>query len=208
MKKSSRSFDFLLLIPFFNNREGLVQSLRTVDYDPGKCAVPIIDDGSSEPLNADALLREANTALNIEIIRLSVNQGIANALNEGLDFLAKRDDYNYIARLDCGDICSKHRFVEQVKYLDAHPGIDLLGSWCTFEDPGTGSSYLYKTPVQPDGITRGMEIIAGLCFRRRILSVSVLYAKLKIKISPMNRLFTTGIPGKYSVIKKPREEKV
>src|SRR6185437_5198279 len=103
MEKSSQILDFLLLIPFFNNREGLVRSLRSVDYDPGKCAVLIIDDGSSEPLSAVALLREADTALNIEIIRLSINQGIAIALNEGLDFLAKRDDYKYIARLDCGD---------------------------------------------------------------------------------------------------------
>ena len=53
------------------------------------------------------------------------NQGVAKSLNNGID-IAQGE---YIARMDSDDISLPERFAKQVKFLDEHPEISILGSW-------------------------------------------------------------------------------
>lgn len=57
------------------------------------------------------------------IIRLNQNGGLGNALKLGVE-TAK---YNIVARMDSDDICLPNRFELQLKYLEQHPEVDILG---------------------------------------------------------------------------------
>lgn len=165
--------DFILLIPYFNNPKGLAKSIKSIDYPIDKFEVLVIDDGSKIPLSENEL-KSQFLGLNIRVITMSANSGIAKALNKGLEELHKRNDYKYIARLDCGDICATDRFIKQVKHLDSSPQIYLLGSWCKFTNSETGRSYLYKTKTTQTGIIKEMHfkcsfIHPTVMFRKEVL---------------------------------------
>jgi glycosyltransferase involved in cell wall biosynthesis len=159
--------DFILLIPCFNNPAGLRRSLASIVYDPKRYGILIVDDGSEQPVSMDMLSVDVPSVT--VIIRHETNQGITAALNTGLCWLQQRNDYRFVARLDCGDICAVERFVRQVDFLTNHPEIDLLGAWVRFKDFSSGFSYAYKTPVEQRRIQRGMH------FRNLFIHPSVMW---------------------------------
>jgi len=164
-----RQLDFIVLIPSYNNLNGLWRSLESIDYQPSRFGILIVDDGSDEPLTVESLNPHVPPKTEIEIIRLPENAGITAALNTGMERLAARGDFRFVARLDCGDICAADRFVKQVAFLKAHPEIDLLGTWVRFTEKDGNFSYLYKAPVGQKAILRGMH------FRNLFIHPSVMW---------------------------------
>ena len=163
--------DFILLIPQFNNYAGLINSIKSVQYQNNRFEILIVDDGSDIPLD-NQTLQEFNP--NIHLIRLPKNLGVLKALNTGLAYLQSRNDFKYIARLDCGDICHPDRFNKQVTFLDEHPEISLLGTWCHFIEKTSKKYYLYKTKIKHNDILKEMHykcsfIHPTVMFRKEIL---------------------------------------
>jgi glycosyltransferase involved in cell wall biosynthesis len=171
--------DFCLLIPCYNNIEGLKKSLLSIEYDCDKHIVVIVDDGSDLPVTFESLkIQECNSR--VQIINLPENRGITYALNVGLDWISDNSNAKYIARLDCNDICDETRFYKQVTFLNKHPQIGLLGSWCFFKDEDS-TSYIYKTPTEHDAIWKGMH------FRNLFIHPTVMFRTevlLKVGIYP------------------------
>lgn len=166
--------DFVLLIPCYNNSDGLARSLKSVVYTKNKFEVVIVDDGSTPPINAVSL-QEQFQGTTIHVIRLEQNKGIVNALNTGLNFLKSRSDIKYIARLDAGDTCDENRFFKQVGFLDTHAEIALLGSWARFENALSGKGYDYITKTSHEEILKEMHfkcsfIHPSVMFRRQVLN--------------------------------------
>jgi glycosyltransferase involved in cell wall biosynthesis len=157
VKPYQRQLDFYLLVPCYNNLPGLILSLQSVVYDYNKFAVLIIDDGSCEMIDTACLKSKVSQGLHLEIIRMPENSGITKALNSGLEYLEKENNFQFIARLDCGDICHADRFYLQMEFLWQNPSIDLVGSWCIFKDFLTGFSYQYRTPTDHEEIKKGMH---------------------------------------------------
>lgn len=62
----------------------------------------------------------------VSIIWFQENRGLACVLNDLLDICFK-DGYEYIARMDADDISEHSRLEKQVKFLDEHPEIDVVG---------------------------------------------------------------------------------
>ena len=62
---------------------------------------------------------------NLKIIKLPVNVGLGNALNEGL----KHCSYNLVARMDTDDICKSDRFEKQVAKFMEDENLDVVGAW-------------------------------------------------------------------------------
>jgi glycosyltransferase involved in cell wall biosynthesis len=164
-------FDFCLLIPCYNNLQGLIQSLQSINYDNNKFRILVIDDGSSEPIKITNLLSFIPANLPVEIINMPQNSGITKALNTGLQWIETKNNFQFIARLDCGDICTAGRFYKQVKFLQQNPQIDLAGSWCIFKNFSTGLSYQYSTPTDHKKITNGMH------FRNMFIHPTVMWRK-------------------------------
>ena len=154
--RTPASVDFYVVIPYYNDWQGLIRSVESIFYKHDSYAILIIDDGSDVTLEYAHLLPHISPKHFVKIIRLPSNQGITKALNAGLKWLNTVKGYKYIARLDCGDICASERFYQQVAFLEQHPDTGLIGSWCVFKDFDTGSSYLYKTPTRHKDIRRLM----------------------------------------------------
>lgn len=166
-------FDFCLLVPCFNNREGLVMSLKSVTYISNTFLIVIVDDGSMIPVSAKEI--SDYTTGSVKVIRLVRNEGITRALNKGLDWIVANVNTQYVARLDCGDICHKDRFIKQVRFLDNNPAITLLGSWCTFEDEVKGQKFIYRSPEQHKAIFRDMY------FRNSFMHASIMMRLTAVK---------------------------
>jgi len=91
----------------------------------------IIDDYS---IDSSTKIVEKYKDLRIRSIRNQSHLGLTKSLNIGLD-IAKGE---YIARLDADDVCLPTRFEDQVRFLDKHPLIGVLGTGISLiDDQGT-----------------------------------------------------------------------
>ena len=86
----------------------------------------------------------------IRLIDREKNIGLQKNLFDGMN-IARGE---YIARMDSDDICLPERFVEQVKFMDAHPDIGMCGSW--YRTFGAGDPLTDKPPTDPDDIRANM----------------------------------------------------
>jgi glycosyltransferase involved in cell wall biosynthesis len=172
--------DFCLLIPCFNDEAGLQQSLQSIRYDDGKYAVVVVDDGSQKPITQQNLQRAAPHILQMYLIRLPQNQGITAALNTGLQWILENTTAPYIARLDCRDTCDPLRLYKQITFLNTHPQVGLLGSWCIFKEEGASIIYTYTTPLGHSDLLKAMHlrnvfIHPAVMFRTALLRQTDLY---------------------------------
>lgn len=117
----------------------------------------IVDDGSREPVT-EQMLADAALPSPFHLIRLSQNRGITEALNTGLRWIQAHTEARYVARLDCSDTCHPERFHLQVAFLDTHPDVGLLGTWCTFQTEDGSLAYPYTTPVEHEAIKKYMHL--------------------------------------------------
>ena len=118
-----------VLIPHYNNPEGLLKSLSSIGKDEA-VDVWVVDDGSQRKPDETAAKKAFDGRIRFGY--LPRNQGIQFALNAGLVEIEQH--YEYVARLDCGDTCAPNRFRLQMEFLDNNPKIMLLGSAVTFVD--------------------------------------------------------------------------
>ena len=177
--QKSSLIDFVLLIPCFNNKDGLIASLNSISYPKEKFEVLIVDDGSTIPLN-DQELKGKLRDMNIHVLRLDQNQGIVKALNTGLAALKLRSDIKYIARLDAGDINHEQRFYKQVDFLNRYKEIALLASWARFQNKTSTKGYDYITKTTHENIKREMHlkcsfIHPSVMFRKEVIDIIGIY---------------------------------
>jgi glycosyltransferase involved in cell wall biosynthesis len=188
--------DFCLLIPYYNCFDDLVLSLQSIQYTRHKFSILIVDDGSDTPLTSAMLGSYLSSDIAIKVIRLDKNSGITKALNSGLSFLISENDFRFIARLDCGDICAPDRFYRQVNFFDKNPHIDLVGTWCIFKNHLTHEQYIYKTPTSQHAIEREMY------FRNVFIHPTVMWRKSAIELYPEDFPHAEDYGLFYSQIKK------
>ncbi|WP_035668991.1 glycosyltransferase [Flavobacterium sp. 83] len=133
----------VLLIPHYNNPLGLMASVASIEASE-TLDILIVDDGSiTERINEITTNQAFKATGKIKYIYLKKNEGIESALNHGLDYIVKTNQYHFIARLDCGDTCIGKRFEIQEKFLVENPEIKLVGSNAIAVDPK--GTFLYKT---------------------------------------------------------------
>lgn len=132
-----------------------MRSLSSIGLDE-HLDVFIVDDGSGMVLNEGEIASAFQAKGTVYFVYLSENQGIQHALNRGL--LAIGDEYEYIARLDCDDLCAPNRFVRQMSFLDAHQDIALVGSAVTFMQNDDKALYTLYLPQSASSIKRAMHI--------------------------------------------------
>ncbi|WP_119342984.1 glycosyltransferase [Facilibium subflavum] len=101
-----------------NSYAECLQSL--VDQTLQATEIIVVHDG---PVNDELLTIEKKfeERLPLRIICLKTNQGLGNALNEGL----KHCQYDLILRMDTDDICVPERFQKQVAFMLKNSDIDI-----------------------------------------------------------------------------------
>lgn len=147
----------VLLIPVFGRQEKLNRALASVEPEADILDVIVIDDGS-----VPAIEIAPDSPLEIHLIRLATNQGLANALNAGMQ-QAFESGYPYIARLDSDDIAVACRFNKQLEFMRTHADIGICGTAYHEYDP-RGNRLATIIPPQDDtGIRKGMHLRTTIC---------------------------------------------
>ena len=145
--------NLLIVIPHYNDLEGLQQTLRSV-IEETQVDVIVIDDGSKEKPKKSKIKFQGNIFFKF----LSTNSGIGIALNRGLEFALEKK-YEYIGRLDCGDLCYKNKFTKQLNYLSKNKDIKLLGSWARVIDEN--GNFKYNLSLDESNTSIGCDIMDG-----------------------------------------------
>lgn len=164
--------DTVVLIPHYNNPEGLLSSLQSI-VEPMALDVVVVDDGSTvKRIDEHKMQTAAPENVTLHFCYMPENRGIEYALNLGLDFIKKKE-YAFIARLDCGDTCAEHRLYKQRDFLLKHPEIKLVGSFVTFNYPDNTFGYHLDLPVKDEAIRKkmfrnSMFIHPAVMFKREI----------------------------------------
>ena len=156
-----------LLIPVWNRQEKLDRALESVMPESDLVQVVVIDDGSSPPIRVGE-----RGPPDVHLIRLPANQGIARALNAGLDYAFARG-FRYIARLDSDDSAENGRFAKQLDFMNAHPSVGICGSG--YHECSTDGR-IRATVVPPCGnigIRRGMNLSTTLWHPTVMIRASV-----------------------------------
>ncbi len=104
--------------PNLDYLKSALDSIYTQSYDSFE--IVLVDDGSEIDLKSAI---QAQKCEKLKYIRLEKNQGITKALNVGLTYCQGK----YIARMDDDDISATDRLEKQVKYLEEHDNVNILG---------------------------------------------------------------------------------
>src|SRR5262245_5816273 len=111
-----------VLMSVFNDSEFLGEAIRSIleqSYDDFEFL--IIDDGSTD--DSTAVLKGLRDP-RVRVVRNPVNLGLTRSLKKGVA-LARGD---FIARMDADDVAFPDRLLWQLRFLDRHRDIALLGS--------------------------------------------------------------------------------
>lgn len=164
----------IILIPYYNNIKCLNKTLSSIMHTNG-IDVLIVDDGSKDE-QAPTLVKlkdSLNKNVSLEILRLNENQGIANALNYGLEHILKYKKHQFIARIDSGDVCVENRFEIQENYLIKNKEIDLVGSWVRWLDSEGKIAFCKKPPTAHKQIKKLMSVRCSLIHPSTMYRVSM-----------------------------------
>ncbi|MDQ3136658.1 MAG: glycosyltransferase [Gemmatimonadota bacterium] len=110
----------------------------------------IVDDGSQD----DTVERLREVASRDSRIRIFTpgRLGFAAAVNYGI----QQATGEYIARQDFDDTSYADRLQLQSQYLDAHPGVGVVGSYYVLVDDNRGERYVRMPPTDHAGIISAM----------------------------------------------------
>jgi len=143
-----------VLIPVYNAPYDLTKSLASL----AQVATPpldivVVDDGSRPPLQVPEQVGRHRLIL----LRNHANAGIEEALNTGLRYILAQG-YEFVARLDAGDLCTPDRFVKQLDFLQRHPEVMLVGSHVEHMDTQGKPVFVQYVPLSPADIRRQMHL--------------------------------------------------
>jgi Glycosyl transferase family 2 len=193
-----KSIPISVVMSVFNGQVFLAEAVESIlgqtfhDFE-----FVIIDDGSTDR-TAEILTNYARQDERIRVHRHE-NKGRATSLNIGIGVARGK----YIARMDADDIALRTRLEEQIRFMEEHPDVGLLGG--AFELISDDGSRLINTisfPTEDSDIKSALLIDNPIChptviMRKAVFEVSGGYRKalvdaddydLWLRISERSRL--------------------
>jgi glycosyltransferase involved in cell wall biosynthesis len=111
-----------VILPAYNAGRTLDLAVRSIlNQTYGDFELILLDDGSRD--NTADVIKEF-TDPRLRIIQDGINKGLTARLNQGVN-LAHGD---LIARMDADDVAFPTRFEKQIRFLEAHNDIDVVGT--------------------------------------------------------------------------------
>ncbi len=108
-----------------DNPDFLAQSLQSIAENTVQPkSVVLVKDGVLTP-ELETVILEWQEKLPIKVVGYEQNQGLAHALNYGLQFV----ETELVARMDSDDICYTDRFEKQLNEFKAQPELALLSGY-------------------------------------------------------------------------------
>ncbi|HBC72886.1 MAG: hypothetical protein UX91_C0002G0045 [Candidatus Amesbacteria bacterium GW2011_GWB1_47_19] len=120
-----------VVLASYNNAGLISESIRSIlNQTYSNFEVIIADDGSDDD-SQSIINKFASAYPRIKTILSKQNEGISNNRNKAI----RKATGTYIAIVDSDDICLPTRLSEQVKYLENHANVGVLGTkWYVFTD--------------------------------------------------------------------------
>jgi glycosyltransferase involved in cell wall biosynthesis len=168
--ESQRQPRLAVLIPVFNDQEGLQKSLASLASEQSKFHVFVVDDGSDPPIRI-----QPGLPYEVRLIRQEPNQGITAALNAGLAQIIT-GGYEYVARLDAGDLSLPGRFATQLAFLDGHPEHAAIGTATTYADMKKGIRFDFHPPREHSDLVRFYRYRSGIVHPSAMIRMQALLA--------------------------------
>ena len=93
-------------------------------------------DGPLPPTHEAVLAKYMAPVSGDVVIRSAVSEGLPSALNALIDRALLDTDVEVLARMDADDLSMPTRLSRQIAFLQEHPTVDVVGTWCIeFEEP-------------------------------------------------------------------------
>lgn len=108
--------------------QALKTALDSIVSQSYPCDIYVYQDGEIPSILATVMQTYIHSG-HVKLIASPFNKGLAHGLNTLIDNILK-EDYAYIARMDSDDISRHDRMSEQISFLEAHPDVDLCGTFC------------------------------------------------------------------------------
>lgn len=135
-----------IILPVYNAEAFVVSAINSIlQQSYRNFELIIINDGSTDA--TDTLLQPLLVDQRIRYINRE-NKGLIATLNEGIA-LAQGD---YIARMDADDISLPERLATQLRYLEQHPKVAVVGSAYQVIDEAGQPISIRKPPQSHTGI--------------------------------------------------------
>lgn len=138
-----------ILMPCFRDQAGLERTLAVLAQEEYPFDIVVVDDGSPVPITTP----ESAGTHRVRLARMAQNGGVPAALNLGLQIILDKG-YDYMARLDCGDLPQLGRLRRQVAYLEDHPDVGIVGTWAHCVDDDDVPLFTLRFPVEDADIRR------------------------------------------------------
>jgi hypothetical protein len=127
----------------------------------------VVDDGSTD--ESAEIVRGMGDE-RVRVVSCGRNLGLSGALNFGLSQVRGE----LVARMDADDVCLPQRAAVQVKFLEQHPQVGVVGSFVeTFSEHGARDVVKYPTAAELVGATmlfRSALAHPAVMFRRSALA--------------------------------------
>ncbi|WP_374170977.1 glycosyltransferase [Klebsiella variicola subsp. variicola] len=148
----------VILIPSYeSSSEDLI---KTIESLPLEHDIFFVDDGSQQSLEKTlmTIYSEDNKfyKYNIKVLTLSSNQGIERALAAGIKSVANH--YEYIARMDVGDVQKEGKIAKQIFFLDHNSDYVIVGTWADFINKKGDVLFTSQLPTDDISIRKKMFI--------------------------------------------------
>jgi len=135
----------------------------------------ITDDGSVDDTGRILFSYEGGDP-RVHLIRHSTSQGLAVSLNEQIGLARGK----YIARMDGDDIARTDRLSKQVSFLEAHPQVGILGSYCQEIDSEGSPVCIWSRPTENHALQKALLrynpfIHSTIMLRREVFQKTGLY---------------------------------
>lgn len=141
-----------VLIPVYNDDGRLNATLRSLCGQGVPMEAIVVDDGSVPPLQIES----SGLDFPVTLLRQERNGGIERALNAGLTLILG-SDFEWVARLDNGDLCQPDRLRTQRHYLETHPDVGLVGSYVEWVTVSGQTAFRLELPEAHNDIVRGLH---------------------------------------------------
>ncbi|WP_242085368.1 glycosyltransferase [Aestuariivivens sediminis] len=169
-----------VLLPHYNNHVGLQLTLQSLIKETEGFTVFIIEDCSEDLMGVERIIKSFNHQLDIVLLINKMNLGIVKSLNRGLEHIIGLKSYDFIARLDAGDICLDNRFKQQKELLVNHKDIGLVGSWVRFVDMERNKLFDFKPPCHHDTLKKFIHkynpfVHPSVMYKKEVIEKTGLY---------------------------------
>lgn len=168
IKSSKMTFTVLQSVYKKDNPKYLSESLQSIAENTLlPSSIVLVKDGILTP-ELESVISEWQKKLPLKVVGYEKNQGLAHALNYGLQFV----ETELVARMDSDDIAYNNRFEKQIYYMGENPEIVLSSGYISeFNDTKMIPKSIRRVPLLYEEITsylkkRNAFNHMAVCFRK------------------------------------------